>query len=94
MDQPVQVVHPRVSIIVPIHNSEKYLEQCLDSLVGQTMPDIEIICVDDGSTDGSREILRRYAVYSDKIRCIFYDEPRSASQARKDAVRSSVGGFI
>ena len=94
MDQSEQVIQPKVSIIVPVHDSEMYLEQCLDSLVGQTMREIEIICVDDCSTDGSREILKRYTAYSDKVRCIYYDEPRSASQARKDGVLASVGEFI
>lgn len=52
---------PKVSILVPIFNVEKYLEECLDSVVGQTLNDIEIICINDGSTDGSPEIIKRYA---------------------------------
>lgn len=44
---------PKVSVVVPIYNVEKYLRQCLDSVVNQTLKDIEIICVDDGSTDSS-----------------------------------------
>ena len=51
---------PDVSIIVPIHNSEKYLERCLDSVCGQTYKNIEIICVDGGSKDNSPSILKRY----------------------------------
>ena len=51
----------KVSIVVPIYNVEKYLRQCLDSIVGQTLRDIEIICVNDGSTDSSREILAALA---------------------------------
>lgn len=50
-----------ISIIVPVYNVEKYLERCLDSLVNQTYKNIEIICVNDGSTDHSLDILNEYA---------------------------------
>ena len=52
---------PKVSIIVPIYNVEKYLERCINSLIGQTLEDIQIILVNDGSTDKSGEIAKRYA---------------------------------
>ena len=48
---------PRVSVIVPVYNTAAYLRECLDSLTGQTLRDIEIVCVDDGSTDESPAIL-------------------------------------
>ena len=51
---------PKVSIIVPVYNVEEYLERCLDSLVNQTLKDIEIIIVNDGSTDGSKEKIQKY----------------------------------
>lgn len=50
-----------ISIIVPVYNTAPYLPQCLDSLVNQTYRDIEIICVNDGSTDNSPDILKAYA---------------------------------
>ena len=50
----------KISILVPIYNVEQYLEQCLDSLAGQTLKDIEIICINDGSTDNSLKIIKRY----------------------------------
>ena len=57
----------KVSIIVPIYNVEQYLEECMDSIVGQTLEDLEIICVNDGSTDGSLDILKKYAAADDRI---------------------------
>ena len=53
----------KVSVVVPVYNAEKYLEQCLDSLRKQTLKEIEIICVNDGSTDKSGEILAENAAY-------------------------------
>ena len=50
----------KVSVILPVYNVSEYLRQCMDSIVGQTLKDIEIICVDDGSTDDSLEILKEY----------------------------------
>ncbi len=52
---------PKLSVLVPIYNVEKYLDECLASLVNQTLKDIEIICINDGSTDGSTKIIQRYA---------------------------------
>ena len=49
---------PKVSVIIPVYNVEKYLRECLDSVVKQTLDDIEIICINDGSTDKSLEILK------------------------------------
>ena len=50
---------PRVSVILPVYNSEGYLRQCLDSLLAQTFDDIEILCVNDGSTDKSLKIIEK-----------------------------------
>lgn len=50
----------KVSIIVPVYNVEKYLRKCLNSLINQTLKEIEIICINDGSTDKSLEILKEY----------------------------------
>lgn len=58
---------PKVSVLVPIYNVSKYLEECLDSIVGQTLTDIEIICINDGSTDNSLEIIEKYAKKDDRI---------------------------
>ncbi len=58
---------PKVSLVVPIYNVERYLRQCLDSCIRQTMKEIEIICVDDGSTDRSFEIVKQYAKRDKRI---------------------------
>lgn len=57
----------KVSVVIPIYNVEKYLEDCLNSIVYQTLKDIEIICIDDGSTDNSLKILNRYAKNDSRI---------------------------
>lgn len=61
---------PKVSIVIPVYNVEKYLRQCLDSAVNQTLQEIEIICVNDGSTDSSLQILQEYAQKDTRIRII------------------------
>ena len=63
--------NPLVSISVPVYNAEKYLRKCLDSLVNQTLKNIEIVIVDDGSTDGSASICREYAERDSRILLIF-----------------------
>jgi len=61
---------PKVSILVPICNVEKYLAECLDSLINQTLSDIEIICINDGSTDNSLQIIQDYAQKDNRIKII------------------------
>ena len=58
---------PIVSVIMPVYNGETYLRQCLDSVVNQTLKEIEIICVDDGSSDRSVEILKEYAEKDERV---------------------------
>ena len=88
---------PKVSIIVPVYNTEKYLDKCLNSLVNQTLQDIEIIVVNDGSKDNSEAIINRFKKnYSDKI---FYlnKENGGLSDARNYAiphVKSEYIGFV
>ncbi len=61
---------PKVSVVIPIYNTEEYLRECLDTVVGQTLKEIEIICVDDGSTDSSLEIIKEYAAKDNRITII------------------------
>ena len=77
---------PKLSIIVPIYNSEKYLKECLDSLVNQTFKDIEIICVNDGSTDGSLNIIKHFAQNDSRIK-IINQENKGQSAARNAGLK-------
>ena len=84
---------PMVSIIVPVYNVERYLRQCLDSLVNQTYQNIEIICVDDGSTDASSEILTEYALKNSKVRVI-RQENSGLSVARNVGFSFATGKYV
>ena len=61
---------PKISVLVPIYNVEQYLKQCLDSLVNQTLLDIEIICINDGSTDSSLDIIKEYVIQDSRVKVI------------------------
>ena len=62
---------PKLSIIIPVYNVEKYLPKCLESILGQSFKDFEIICVNDGSTDNSLQLIRRKAQGDSRIHVIF-----------------------
>ncbi len=83
----------KVSIIVPVYNIEKYLCQCLESLVNQTLNEIEIICVNDGSTDGSSAILDEYASKDDRIK-IINKENAGLGAARNTGMLEVKGEYI
>lgn len=83
---------PKISIIVPIYNVERYLPKCLDSLVNQAMSDIEIICVNDGSTDGSLDVLNDYASRDKRIVIINQDNA-GVSIARNNALACVKGEY-
>ena len=83
----------KVSVIIPVYNVEPYLKQCMDSVVGQTLKDIEIICVDDGSTDGSLDILREYAAEDNRIQ-IIEQKNAGAGAARNNGMRHATGKYL
>lgn len=83
----------KVSIIMPIYNAEKYLRECMDSVINQTMKDIEIICVNDGSKDSSMDILRYYESLDSRI-TIINKENEGAGQARNDGMRMATGDYL
>lgn len=78
---------PKISIIVPIYNVEKYIRDCMESLVNQTFPDIEIICVDDRGSDNSMKIVKEFANVDPRIRVIRNWRNRGLSYSRNHAMK-------
>lgn len=83
----------KVSIIIPIYNAETYLAQCLDSLLNQTYENIEIILVNDGSTDGSNEICKQYVQKDSRVR-LYFQKNAGVSVARNTGISNSTGNYI
>ncbi len=84
---------PKVSVIIPVYNVEKYLRQTLDCLVGQTLKDIEIICVDDGSNDSSLDILREYSNRDSRVKYI-QQQNQYAGIARNNGLKIAQGEYV
>ncbi len=83
----------KVSVIIPVFNTEKYISKCLSSLVNQTLDDIEIICVNDGSTDNSLEIIEKIANNDARIK-IINQEHKKQGAARNAGLRIAEGEYI
>lgn len=83
----------KISIIVPVYNVEEYLPKCLDSLINQTLKDIEIICINDGSTDSSGEILEKYSKKDSRLKVITQSN-QGVSAARNNGVEIAKGEYI
>jgi glycosyltransferase EpsH len=81
---------PRVSVIVPVYNAERYLAACLDSLLGQTLQDLEIIVVNDGSSDGSSALIEGYRSRDSRIRVV--DKPNGGVSSARNAGLAHVSG--
>ncbi|MCL2736348.1 MAG: glycosyltransferase [Propionibacteriaceae bacterium] len=85
--------NPRLSVIVPVYNARQYVGRCLDSIASQTLSDFEAICVDDGSVDGSHEVLARYA--QDDSRITVLTQPNSGvGAARNNGMRHASGTYL
>lgn len=82
-----------LSVIVPVHNVEKYLKRCLDSILISSLADIEVICVDDGSTDGSAAILDGYAAKDKRVKVI-RQENAGAGPARNRGLKEACGKYV
>ena len=83
----------KISVILPVYNVERYIPQCLDSIINQTYKNLEIICVDDGSTDNSLEIIKQYAQRDDRI-IVISQENLSQGAARNSGLQVATGNYI
>ena len=82
----------KVSVIVPVYNVEKYIRRCLDSIISQTYKNLEIIIVDDGSTDNSGKICDKYALEDTRIQVI-HKENEGIVSARKVGILRATGEY-
>ena len=85
--------NPKVSVVIPVYNNEKYLNECLDSVIGQTFKDIEIICINNGSTDGTLDILKSYASKDDRVKIISHNNI-DVGPARNDGLAAAKGQYV
>jgi glycosyltransferase involved in cell wall biosynthesis len=84
---------PEVSVIIPVYNTELFLEDCLNSVLAQTFSDFEIIAVDDGSTDNSAAIVEQFAAKDNRI-VIIHQENKGLSEARNTGIKAACGNWI
>ena len=84
----------KISIIIPVYNVEKYLAECLDSCINQTLEDIEIICVDDASPDNSIKILEEYQQKDSRIKIIRHEKNKNLGGARNTGLENATGEYI
>lgn len=85
--------NPKISVIIPVYNVEKYLGRCLDSAIKQTLIDIEIICVNDGSTDNSPAIIAAYMQHDERI-ILINKENGGLSSARNAGIKQATGEYL
>ena len=86
--------NPIISVIIPIYNDEKYIRQCLDSALSQTLREIEVLCIDDASTDGTPGILAEYAKRDDRVKVITNSTNIKADASRNLAIDAARGEFL
>lgn len=88
-----RVESPKISVVIPVYNVEQYLPACIESIIYQSFKDIEIICINDGSTDSSLSILRDFAAWDDRI-SVYTQENAGQSVARNAGIKLSRGKYI
>lgn len=87
-------MQPMISIIVPVYNVQDYVRECMDSLVNQTLKNIEIVLVDNGSRDGSTQIINEYAQRDDRIRIVTLEQNQGMPKARNIGLEVATGEYI
>ncbi len=83
-----------VSIIIPVYNVDQYLSKCLDSVIHQTYHNLEIVCVNDASSDNSLEILKKYAYEDDRIKILNNAHNKRLASSRNIALKAVRGDFV
>ncbi len=86
-------MNPAVSVVIPVYNAERALARCIRSLLDQTLPNIELIFVDDGSTDGSCSVIEKFRYYDERIR-LFRQRNGGVSEARNTGLQHARGEYI
>lgn len=84
----------KISIVIPVYNTEKYLERCLNSVINQEIYELQVICVDDNSTDESRTILRRYASIDNRIEVFKNEENKGSGYTKNKGLSKCDGKYI
>ena len=84
----------KVSVVIPIYNREKYIKKCIDSVINQTYNNLEIICVDDCSTDSSLEILKKYEATDNRVTIVALEKNNGVSNARNTGIKKSTGKYL
>ena len=85
---------PRVSVVMPVYNSQKYLAEAIDSILAQTFGDFELLCVDDGSSDNSAAIIQSYAQRDSRVKLIQHEQNLGSSSARQTGLRRAQGEYV
>jgi glycosyltransferase involved in cell wall biosynthesis len=85
---------PQVSVIMPCFNHARFLEESANGILGQSLKDLELIIVDDCSSDNSWEVIQRLAARDGRVKCIRHDSNRGASKSRNDGMRAAQGEFV
>lgn len=90
----MQKTAPKISVIVPVYRTEAYLDRCLASIAAQTLPDIEVLCVNDGSPDGSGAIIDAWVAKDDRFRHIVHEQNRGTGAARNTGLTMATSDYV
>ncbi|HTX60798.1 MAG TPA: glycosyltransferase family 2 protein, partial [Methanobacterium sp.] len=84
----------KISVIIPVYNSERYLGKCLDSIVNQTLKDIEILCIDDCSTDSTPQIIKEFSKEDNRVKYLKMIKNSGSGPARNKGLEIATGEYV
>ena len=93
LDKGMTYLEIKISVVIPVYNAEEYIIECIESLLGQTLKECEFIFVNDGSNDGSQQIIERYKLLDSRIKLI-NQENQGVSCARNNGLKIALGEYI